>query len=401
MNAMVYDSCLHSRVVPSVNTVSIHKQRVAQRVAERRNDLIALSRQVHGFAETAWQEYESSQAVSEFLSKEGFAIEIPYLDLPTAFRATYRPSESRGAVGFIAEYDALPGMGHACGHNLISAMSVGAAQALLPAAEEYGFEIQVIGTPAEEGKGGKIELLDRGAFADLGIALMAHPGPEDVVEISPLAVSHLEIEFHGKAAHAGAFPMNGRNAADAMVIAQTAIGMLRQQLSDGVRIHGVVTNGGASANAIPDLVAGRWYVRAASTAQLLEVEGRVRKCFEAGAHATGCEVSITLDGGRYAEFNNCPELAGFYGENIQALNRVPSVDSPGSLMASSASTDMGNVSQVVPSLHPYIGLNCYPVVNHQAEFAEAAISDAADKVIVDGAIALAWTALDWFHAHGR
>jgi len=256
------------------------KAQAARVVQTRAAHLIALSRQLHAHPELGWQEYESSRAVAQLLSEAGFAVAQPYLGFPTAFRATLGHGAMR--VGLMAEYDALPGLGHACGHNLIAAMSTGAALALAEVADTHDLTVEVYGTPAEEGGGGKIELLERGAFDGLDLAMMVHPAPVDVVEAQPFAVSHSKVRFHGKAAHAAAYPEHGRNAADAFTIAQVALGLLRQQLPPTVRVHGVVTNAGEAPNAIPEQTAGRWYVRASTMEELEALEPRVWSCFEAG-----------------------------------------------------------------------------------------------------------------------
>ncbi|MBR7835173.1 M20/M25/M40 family metallo-hydrolase [Actinospica durhamensis] len=292
-----------------------------------------------------------------------------------------------------AEYDALPGLGHACGHNLIAAIAVGAARALAPLADAAGLTIEVYGTPAEEGGGGKIELLERGAFAGLDLAMMAHPAPVDVAEARPFAVSHSHVSYRGKSAHAAAYPEQGVNAADAFTVAQVAIGLLRQQLPDTVRVHGVMTNGGQAPNAIPAHTEGRWYVRAENLEQLAETESKVWRCFEAGAVATGCTLDIAPESKPYAEFRADQAALRAYARNAAGLGRVFDDASPARRM-NRASTDMGNVSQVVPAIHPYVGIRSLPALNHQPEFAAHCVGGDAEKALLDAATALAWTAID-------
>lgn len=367
------------------------KGRVAERLARVESELVALSNELHADPELGWQEVRSAARVAGLLERHGFDVERGYLGLETAFRAVRRSGDAF-TVGFLAEYDALPGLGHACGHNLISAMSAGGAIALAEVADEVGLTLEVIGTPAEEGYGGKIELLDRGAFTELDFALMAHPAPVDVAEAEPFAVAHWHVRYDGRAAHAAAYPERGINANDAFLIAQTAIALLRQQLPSGVRVHGVQTRGGEAPNAIPERTEGRWYVRAETTAQLLELEDRVRKCFEAGALATGATLTITPEGGRYSEMRTDEVALDLYRANAVALGRDFDVD-PVAATMNRASTDMGNVSQIVDAIHPYIGVGG-DASNHQAEFAQACIGPAAERTLHDGALALAWTALD-------
>lgn len=366
------------------------KDRIAARLAEVSPVLIGLSDSLHDDPELGWQEFRSSASVAGVLAAHGFTVEHPYLGLETAFRATFGTSDF--TIGFLAEYDALPGLGHACGHNLISAMSVGGAIGLAAVAAELGITVEVIGTPAEEGGGGKIELLERGAFTELDFALMAHPAPVDVAEAEPFAVTHWHVEYTGRAAHAAAYPERGINANDAFLVAQVALGLLRQQLPKTVRVHGVMTNGGEAPNAIPAKTEGRWYVRAESTDELLEVEKQVINCFEAGALATGASLSITPESKRYAEMRTDEEALESYRSNAIALGRNFDVD-PVAATMNRASTDMGNVSQIVNAIHPYIGVGG-EASNHQAAFAESCVGKEAERTLLDGATALAWTAAD-------
>lgn len=366
------------------------KARIRARCGSVEGELVSLSNQLHADPELAWQEFRSSAAVAGVLAAHGFEIEQPYLGVATAFRA--RLGAGRFTVGFLAEYDALPGLGHACGHNLISAMSVGGAIALAEVAADLGIAIEVIGTPAEEGGGGKITLLERGAFTDLDFALMAHPAPVDVAEARPLAVAHWHVQFDGKAAHAAAYPERGINANDAFLIAQLSISLLRQQLPSTVRVHGVQTRGGEAPNAIPERTEGRWYVRAESMAQLLDLEERVLKCFEAGALATGATLTVSPESARYSEMRTDEAALDLYRANAIALGRNFDVD-PMAATMNRASTDMGNLSHVVNSIHPYIGVGG-TASNHQPAFAAACIGEAAEQALRDGALLLAWTALD-------
>ncbi|HWJ08372.1 MAG TPA: M20 family metallopeptidase [Nocardioides sp.] len=367
------------------------KQHAATTVRSDAERLVRLSEQLHAHPETAWEEHDSARWVADSLEEAGFTVTPAHLGLETAFLATFGSGPFR--LGLCAEYDALPGLGHACGHNLISAITVGAARALAPLADTAGLTIEVYGTPAEEGGGGKIELLERGAFAGLDLAMMAHPAPVDVAEAEPFAVSHSHVEYRGRAAHAAAYPEQGVNAADAFTIAQVAIGLLRQQLPPTVRVHGVMTNGGEAPNAIPARTEGRWYVRAESLAQLAETEEKVWRCFEAGALATGATLTVEPESRPYAEFRTFEPALASYRRNAETLGRVFDEGSPARRM-NRASTDMGNVSQVVPAIHPYIGINSGTALNHQPEFAAHCVGGDAEKAILDAATALAWTALD-------
>jgi len=352
--------------------------------------LVALSRDLYDHPEIAWEEVRSARRVADELSDNGFDITEKYCGLDTAFAARIGSGDLH--IALCAEYDALPGLGHACGHNLISAISVGAALALAPVVDDLGVTLTVIGTPAEEGGGGKIELLDRGGFAGQHAAAMVHPGPVDVARARPFAVSHSHIAYAGKAAHAAAYPERGINAADAFTVAQVAIGLLRQQLPLSVRVHGLLTRGGEAPNAIPQHTEGRWYVRAETLAELAEIEPRVMRCFEAGALASGAALTVSAESKPYAEFRNDDDLLACYERRATAVGRRFSTG-PDTMMAR-ASTDMGNVSQVIPAIHPYIGIDSLPAVNHQPEFAAATITSAAETAITQGALALAGTVAD-------
>lgn len=355
--------------------------------------LIEFSETLHAHPETAWEEVRAARWTADLLGELGFSVTTEYLGFPTALHASYGSGSRR--VGFIAEYDALPGLGHACGHNLIAAMSVGAAAALRPWADELDLRIDVIGTPAEEGGGGKIELLDAGAFTDLDLALMAHPGPVDAPRAEPYAVAHDHIRFTGHAAHAAAYPHEGRNANDAFVISQVALGLLRQQLPPNTRVHGIQTVGGEAPNAIPGVTEGRWYTRAQTLADLEPLRRRVQQCFEAGALATDTALEFTPESQPYSEFRTDERALEIYMRHALDLGRR--FDAPVEHQTMNrASTDMGNVSLLVPAIHPYIGLDCFPVSNHQPEFAAQCVGDAANAVLADGATLLARTAHEYF-----
>lgn len=371
---------------------AVQRQRVLDSVTAQQPHLIRLSETLHANPELGWQEHRAADWTAEYLSLHGFEVEREYLGFPTAIRAVFGTGSRR--VGLMAEYDALPGLGHACGHNIITAVSCGAAVALAQFAAEHDLTVELYGTPAEEGGGGKIELLKKGAFRGLNLAMMAHPSPVDSAEARPYAVAHNHVEYRGKSAHAAAYPDQGVNANDAFIIAQVALGLLRQQLPPGTRVHGIQTRGGEAPNAIPEKTEGRWYVRAESLARLGELEERVQRCFEAGAVASGCELSVTPESEPYSEFRTDERALELYVKHAKALGRDFNAP-PEQATMNRASTDMGNVSQVVPAIHPYIGLGCFPAANHQPEFAAHCVGDAANLAIHDGAAALALTALDY------
>lgn len=367
------------------------KDQARQAVLDDEENLLALSHRIHANPELAWHEFNASTWLADELEHIGFSVTRGVGDLPTAFLATIGSGDLH--LGICAEYDALPGMGHACGHNIIAAAALGVGVGLARLVDALHITVSVLGTPAEEGGGGKIHLLERGVFDGIDAAMMIHPGPMDVALAEPFAVSHLHVHYDGKAAHAAAYPDEGVNAADAFTVAQVAIGLLRQQLPGSVRVHGVVTEGGDAPNIIPESTDGRWYVRASTLSELDVIEPKVRNCFAAGALATGCSIQIKSESPRYSEFRNDHEILGCFVENARELGRpFDEVGSAGRM--NRASTDMGNVSLAIPSIHPYLGIDSLPASNHQRAFAECCATPPADKAVLDGAIAMAWTAID-------
>ena len=369
------------------------KSGARERLDASRKDLVSLSRRLHENPELGWEEEKASAWLSQLLDDAGFAVERGICGLPTAFEATIGSGPLH--VGICAEYDALPGIGHACGHNLIAAMSVGAGIAAGAVADDAGLTVHVIGTPAEEvlKTGGKIVLLERGGFDGLHAAMMAHPAPWDVAMWPIVAASFFEVHYTGKAAHAAGFPEQGVNAADAITIAQTAIGLLRQHIRQSDRIHGIVTKGGDAFNIVPAQTAMDFAVRARTLDDLDDVYQKVMRCFEAGALATGAKLEIVGGDKPFAHMQDDVEMAAFYQANAEELGRkFPQLGGPSP--ATPVSTDMGNVSLVLPSIHPAIGIGCLPAVNHQPEFTAATRTDAAEQSIYDGALSLAWTAID-------
>ena len=367
------------------------KAAARERVDQARSTLVPLSHRIHGHPELAFQEEKSAAWLCEALDDGGFRVERGVCELPTAFSACAGSGPLHIAV--CAEYDCLPGIGHACGHNVIAASAVGAGLALARVADDLGLTITVIGTPAEESGGGKILLLERGAFAGVHTAMMVHPAPLDMVDPMMIAWSQFDVHYHGKEAHASGFPELGINALDALTIAQTAIGLLRQHMRPTDRVHGIITNGGAAPNVVPAHTSGRFMVRAETTGDLAEIQGKVFRCFEAGALATGSRLEMETVSPPYAEVKHDMEIAALYRRNAEQLGRFFPDLGPMARRAA-GSTDMGNVSLAMPSIHPTIGLGCYPIVNHQPEFAAYCATPVADQAIIDGAVAMAWTAID-------
>jgi len=339
--------------------------------------------------EIAFQEYETSAKLAGYLADHGFDVEHPAYGIDTAFVA--RMGKVGPEVVICAEYDALPGVGHACGHDIIATAGLGAGLALAPLADELGIKVTVLGTPAEEMKGGKVDLINAGAFDETAASMMIHPSPDDVLDPVVLAVRHLDLEFRGKDAHAAGAPEKGINALDAFVQAYVNVSTLRQQILPTDRIHGIVTHGGDAPNIIPSYTRSSWYIRSATKERLEVLTARVSACFEAAALATGCTWSTSENSHPYEDLISNPVIAGLFKENAMALGRTMArgVDMP-----TGGSTDMGNVSHVVPAIHPFMAIDAGDAVNHQPEFAAATITPSGDKTIRDGALAMAWTVID-------
>jgi amidohydrolase len=274
-------------------------------------------------------------------------------------------------------------------------MAAGAGAALARVADDLGLTVSVLGTPAEEvgDASGKILMLERGGFDGVHAAMMVHPAPFEMMKMKVIAASMFDVKYTGKEAHAAAFPEMGINAADALTVAQVSIGLLRQHLRQGDRIHGITTHGGDAPNVVPAHTRARYIVRGETLVDLEELRPKVLRCFEAGALATGSKLEIVGGTKPYAEMRDDLELAELYASNARALGRTfPDLGPMGNKLA--ASTDMGNVSHVIPSIHPTIGLGCYPAANHHPDFTAFCATDTADRAVCDGAIAMAWTAID-------
>ena len=367
------------------------KAAARETVDRARSALVSLSHRIHAHPELGFEEEQASTWLCEALTSGGLAVERGVCQMPTAFVA--RAGSGPLHLAICAEYDSLPGIGHACGHNVIGSSAVGAGLALSKLVDDLGLTISVIGTPAEESGGGKVLLLDRGGFAGVHAALMVHPAPIDMAEPTMLAWSQFDVHYHGKEAHASAFPELGINALDALTVAQTAIGLLRQHIRPTDRVHGIILKGGDAANVVPAHTSARYMVRAETLGDLDEIQTKVRRCFEAGALATGATLDMRPASPPYAEVAHDAEIAGIYRRNAEAVGRF-FPDLGDAARRPSGSTDMGNISLAIPSIHPLIGLGCYPVVNHQPEFTEHCATPVADQALLDGALAMAWTAID-------
>ena len=365
------------------------KARVSGEIDARRHQFSELSLKIHSNPELGFQEVKAATWLTQYLEENGFSIERGICELPTAFRGSY--GQGKPAIAILAEYDALPNLGHACGHNLIATCAVGAGVASKLAIDRFGGSILVIGTPAEELYGGKAIMADRGAFDNVDMTMMVHPGVCDVATTQALACLSLEVEFFGKAAHAAARPEAGINALEAMLNSFVAINSLRQHIKDKARIHGIITEGGEAANIVPAHSAGSFLVRAEDDSYLDELKQKVLNCFIGAATASGARLEYRWGNIRYAPLRNNLALAQVFIQNMQSLGRKVELSDPTKAFGS---TDMGNVSQLVPSIHPFVAIAPEEVLVHSPRFAEAAASEAGIQGLVDAAKALAMTVVD-------
>jgi amidohydrolase len=361
---------------------------VEDAVNRRRGDLIELSHAIHAEPELAFAEFKSCAKTQALVAEHGFEITAAPGGLETAFRAEFGSGPL--VIGICAEYDALPGIGHACGHNIIAASAVGTALALADVADDLGLKVVLVGTPAEEAGGGKVLLLNAGTFDDIAATVMLHPGPIDIARARSLALSQVEVTYLGRETHAAVAPYLGVNAADAITVAQVAIGLLRQHFVPGQMAHGIVTDGGQATNVIPAQSVMRYTMRANDAASLRHLEGRMGDCFLAGSVATGCDYEVEETEPPYDELAPDKWLADTFRAEMIRLGRTPVAEDVEASVPL-GSTDMGNVTQVMPGIHPIVGIDAGGASVHQPAFAAAAAGPSADKAVVEGAIMLART----------
>jgi amidohydrolase len=370
------------------------KERVKKTVDEIRPEIERVNRYIHENPELCFQEFRSSARIAEFLKGQGFEVKLGVGGLKTAFEARAEKRRKKGpAICYVAEYDALPEIGHACGHNLIASASCAAAVALSKIYDgDAPGSVVVIGTPAEEGGGGKVMLIDKGLFRGIDAAMMAHPSNKTRVVCRMLAVSQIDFTFLGKASHAAAFPHLGVNALDALILFYNNVGLLRQQLKDDVRIHGIITEGGAAPNIIPERATGRFMVRSLDLDYFREVLEKVKECARGAARATGCRVAIRPEKIVYHPFQPNYRLGGLFRDNLHSLGiRETHTDET----ASMGSSDIGNVSQILPTIHPEFSIVDDPtVINHSRAFTQQAISKKGVDRMIDIAKTLAMTGID-------
>jgi amidohydrolase len=369
------------------------KRRVTDEVERRADLLLDVSHRIHDRPELLFGERYAADLLAGVLADADMEVVRGAFGLETALAARAgEPGAEGPAVAVLCEYDALPRIGHGCGHNIIAAAGLGAGLAAAAVAPEVGGRLLVLGTPAEEGGGGKVLLGERGAFDGIDAAMMVHPAGLDLTEPEAIAIASLRVEYHGRGAHAAAQPESGRNALDAAVLGYTAVAALRQHIGPSERVHGVFLEAGEKPNIVPDHTVAEWYVRSASLASLQPLKRRVLACLEAGALAAGCAMEWTPTAPEYSDLRTNRPLVELYRANSAELGRP--VAEPAGGRRVTASTDMGNVSHLVPSIHPMVAVSPPDVSLHSAEFATWAASSDGDRAVLDGAKAMAMTVVD-------
>ena len=365
---------------------------IIERIDDLADTLISVSRDIHAHPELAFEEHHAARLLADTLERHGLPAERSVFTLETAFEARL-PTRGEGpTVAILAEYDALPGIGHACGHNLIATAALGATLGLAAVASELPGRVRLVGTPAEERGGGKELMARAGAFDGVDAAMMIHPAGVNLSSMPCICVAEVEVIYHGRSAHASAMPHKGVNALDGLLLAYQAISNLRQHIRNEERIHGIITEGGQAANIVPDRAAGSFYVRATSEKTLAELKPRVQACFEAGARGSGSEVEVNWAGVDYLDLNTNWPLADCFQAHGESLGRE--FLTPNSL-GGAGSTDMGNVSYRVPAIHPMLACSPPNVVIHNPEFARWAGSEMGDAAALDGARAMALTTAEF------
>jgi len=367
------------------------KRGVQKELNELEDELCELSQEIFDNPELKFEEYQAMKWLTDTLEENGFKVDKGVGGLETAFRARCRKSNGEGpTLAFLSEYDALPGLGHACGHNLIAAIGLGAGLGLCAVMDELDGDLLVIGTPAEEGGGGKVELLKAGVFKEVDAALMFHPADETLVGRGSLGIKELKVDFYGEAAHAASRPEKGVNALDAAIATFNNVNALREHMKDSSRVHGIITDGGEKPNIVPEHAGAKFYVRAEELDDLQELLEQIKNCARAGGLATGAEVEISEEGHGYKPMNPNPGLVDLVRNNLEELG-----EAVGEHEGGMGSTDMGDVSQALPAVHPYIKIAEEGTPAHSKAFAEAADSDEGYGKMLIAAKALAMTGVDY------
>lgn len=366
------------------------KNQLKTHIEAIQNRLWEISDHLYYHPELGDQEYESMERLVEFLKENHFTVEKGIVNRPTAFKAVYDSKKEGPTIAYLSEYDALPGVGHGCGHNLIGTMSAGAGVLLSKVVDEIGGRVVVLGTPAEETNGGKVPMAEQGIFDDIDAAMILHPADESYESGDSLAMDAIQFDYRGRTSHAAASPEKGINALDAVLQLFNGINALRQHVTSDVRIHGIIKEGGVAANIVPDKAVAQFYVRAKDRSYLNQIVEKVKNISQGAALMTGAELHISNYELSYDNMITNQTLSQLFTDNLLASG----VKEVKKAKQTYGSIDMGNVSQVVPAIHPYIGLDSPGLIAHTKEFADLTITENSHHILSKGALALAATGYD-------
>lgn len=365
------------------------KDIIKKEVRAKSDIIFDIAKRLYDDPELSFEEYRSSEYLKGKFREQGFTIEDKICDLDTAFKAVYDSGKEGASVAFFCEYDALPEMGHGCGHNMISAMSFGAAIGLKAVIDHIGGKIVVFGTPGEETDGAKVQMAAEGVFDGMTVGIMAHPNAITEESGTSMALHPIRFRFTGKAAHAAAAPEKGVNALDAVILLFNSINALRQHVTKDVMFHGIITNGGAAPNIVPDLAEAHFYVRAAKKHTLDDAVRRVEECAHGAEKMTGAKVEITHEVA-YDDLDTNRALSDAFNANLMELGEEKIKNASEGI----GSSDIGNVSYVIPSIQPLIGLGDEGLVVHTQSFADRTVTDYAMEAMIRAATAMAFTGYD-------
>lgn len=352
--------------------------------------LIEISDYIYANPELGNEEYKAVKVLTELLKEHNFEVEEKYLNMDTAFKATFDSGKPGLTVGYLCEYDALPGIGHGCGHNMIGAISAGAGIALSKIINEVGGKVIVYGTPAEETNGAKVIMVEEGAFDELDCAMMVHPNDKTHASGTSSALYPIQFTFKGKTAHAASCPEQGINALNAVIQLFNGIDALRQHVTKDVLMHGIITEGGVAANIVPERAVAQFYIRAAKKATVTEVLEKVKNIARGAALMTGCELEMDRYELPYDDLNTNETLSEAFNENLRSLG-ITEIHAP---KTGGGSSDIGNVSYVTPTIHPYISISNCEVRGHSRELAKATTESLGHERLLTAVLALAYTGYD-------
>lgn len=366
------------------------KETILKELKKIKEELCNISEYIYNNPELGNKEFKAIEKLTDFLRNNSFEVEVGIVNKPTAFKAIYKSDKKGPNIAFLCEYDALPQIGHGCGHNMIGTMGVGAAVALSKVLNSIGGQITVFGTPAEETDGAKVELVDKGVFDGIDAAMMVHPEGSTYESGSSLAMDAIQFDFTGKASHAAASPEEGINALDAVILTFNGINALRQHVTTDIRIHGIIKEGGVAANIVPDKAIAQFYVRASTRKKLDPVVEKVKNIAKGASLMTGSSLEISNYEISYDNMNTNTILSKTFTENLKYIGVKEILPAK----AEYGSADMGNVSKVVPAIHPYIGIGCPEVAGHTKEFADNTVTEKGHEALIQGAAAMALTGYD-------